>query len=213
MRKNLFAAVVAMGIMVPGVALAGIASSAHDFSDASGFDGDNWNSGNDQICQPCHTPHNAKTGIADAPLWNHESSISAYTLYSGFSIDHTPGAPAGISKLCLGCHDGTVALEDFGGVTTGIVMITGSKLVGTDLSGNHPISFTYSVASGADAEIYVGTTATPGGTIDSELLNNTDRMECSSCHDVHNTANGGLNSFLLRIDNANSALCLACHDK
>ena len=49
-----------------------------------------------------------------------------------------------------------------------------------------------------------------GGTISADLLNDSDKLECSSCHDVHNADS---NPHLLRIDNTGSALCLTCHDK
>src|SRR6185437_16726788 len=36
-----------------------------------------------QICQPCHTPHNAKI-LTDyvAPLWNHDLTTASYTMYT-----------------------------------------------------------------------------------------------------------------------------------
>ena len=40
-----------------------ITGSAHDFSTSS------WNYSG-EICQPCHTPHNAGLDVPDAPLWN-----------------------------------------------------------------------------------------------------------------------------------------------
>jgi predicted CXXCH cytochrome family protein len=37
------------------------------------------------------------------------------------------------------------------------------------------------------------------------------KLECASCHDVHNTfTNGGK---LLKVTAAGSAICIACHDK
>jgi len=60
-------------------------------------------------------------------------------------MDSTPGQPDGVSKLCLSCHDGTVALDSYGGVN-GSTIITGSALLGTDLSTSHPISMKYDAA-------------------------------------------------------------------
>jgi predicted CXXCH cytochrome family protein len=54
-------------------------------------------------------------------------------------------------------------------------------------------------------------TTTPsglGGTIDADMLF-TAKVECASCHDVHDS---GFPSLLV-MDNAASALCLTCHDK
>ena len=179
-----------------------IAGSDHDFSGAG------WSQG--QICIVCHTPHNADTSAVGAPLWNHEVSTATYTLYSSPTLDATVSQPAGASKLCLSCHDGTVAIDSFGG-NTGSVMISGDKLIGTDLTGSHPISFTYDASLAVtDGGLYDPGTASSGlgGTITEDLLFD-DSLECASCHDVHNSAD---NDDLLRINNAGSALCLTCHD-
>src|ERR1035437_3245254 len=73
-----------------------------------------------QICQPCHTPHNSDMTVIEAPLWNHKFTTATYQMYTGFQFG--PGglgygvtAPDGTSKLCLSCHDGSVALGAFGG--------------------------------------------------------------------------------------------------
>ena len=182
-----------------------ITGSAHDFS------GETWNT-TGEICIVCHTPHNAMTGIADAPLWNHQLSTATFTLYSTGTLDATMGQPDGSSKLCLSCHDGTVALENFGGITTGTTEITGDALIGTDLSNDHPVSFTYNTAlATADGELEDPSTGLSGlgGTIDDDMLIS-GKMQCSSCHDVHNTA--GINYMLLKSNSA-SALCLTCHIK
>jgi len=182
-----------------------ITGSAHDFS------GETWNT-TGEICIVCHTPHNAMTGIADAPLWNHQLSTATFTLYSTGTLDATMGQPDGSSKLCLSCHDGTVALENFGGITTGTTEITGDALIGTDLSNDHPVSFTYNTAlATADGELEDPSTGLSGlgGTIDDDMLIS-GKMQCSSCHDVHNTA--GINYMLLKSNSA-SALCLTCHLK
>lgn len=185
-----------------------IAGSAHDFS------GNAWS--NNEICIVCHTPHNAITLTSnDAPLWNHElTGVATYTLYTSPTLNATTAQPGGASLLCLSCHDGTVALENFGGTTGGTNFVTGSALVGdgSDLSGDHPISFTYDDAlAGADGGLYLPSTDPSGlgSTINADLLFG-GQMQCASCHDVHNAANI---LFLLRMDNTNSALCLTCHNK
>ena len=187
----------------------GITGSAHDFSGAG------WNA-TGEMCIVCHTPHNADITVAEAPLWNHEVTVATYTLYSSPTLDATDmGQPAANSKLCLSCHDGTVALENFGGTTTGTnFLVDGdAAFIGTDLSDDHPISFTYDAAlAGTDVGLWDPTTKTTGaggGTITNDWLFN-NQLQCASCHDVHNAANV---SFLLVKDNAASALCLTCHNK
>jgi predicted CXXCH cytochrome family protein len=186
-------------------ALAAIAGSAHDFSS------EGWSGG--QICLPCHTPHNADTSVPFSPLWNHEVTTATYQVYTSPTLDATVDQPTGVSKLCLSCHDGTVALDSYGGAT-GVEFITGDALLGTDMSNDHPISFTYDTNLAlTDGELFDPSTTASGlgGTIDADMLFD-GSLECGSCHDVHNTVNPG-NPHLLLIDNAASALCLTCHDK
>jgi len=184
-----------------------IVGSAHDFS------GQSWNT-TTEICIVCHTPHNADVSVADAPLWNHSlSAVATYTLYASGTMNSVPGQPDGSSKLCLSCHDGTVALENFGGVTSGTNFMTGGALVGTSLSNDHPISIDYDAALAlADGGLHNPATTSSGlgGTIAEDMLIS-GKMQCSSCHDVHNSAVG--TSSLLLKSNAASALCLTCHDK
>lgn len=181
-----------------------ITGSAHDFS---GF---TWSGG--EICIACHTPHNADGTVPNVPLWNHElSAVATYTLYSSNTLNATMGQPSGSSKLCLSCHDGTVALENFGGATGGITFVSTGN-VGTNISDDHPISFDYDDAlATADGELATPSSALSGlgGTIAADMLFG-GQMQCGSCHDVHNGE--GVTHLLLKT-NAASALCLTCHTK
>ena len=194
-----------------------ITNSAHDFS------ADGWSGG--RICIACHTPHNSDTTVSDAPLWNHEITASTFTMYARTSLDGViTGQPDGVSKLCLSCHDGTVALDSFGGAT-GTSSIPGTKNLGTDLSNDHPISITFNATTAAsdgglhnpvttNVTIGTGGTKTKTGSIDAVMLSN-GTVQCSSCHDVHNTFTvpGKVGEPLLKVSKAGSTLCLTCHDK
>ena len=181
--------------------------SAHDFSALSP---------RQELCVFCHTPHNADTTVTDAPLWNHEVSTKNFQVYNSPSLDATVGQPAGASRLCLSCHDGTVAVDSYGG-QTGVIFLGGDDAVGADeLANDHPISFTYNDALAAVDGGLNPPSSTPsslGGTIAQNLLLG-DQMECSSCHDVHNAdAAEAVNDSLLKISRVQSQLCLTCHDK
>lgn len=70
-----------------------------------------------EICVFCHTPHvSVPEAIAiQAPIWNRNLSTANYQLYDqtwsfSFRGQMNPGAPTGYSRLCLSCHDGTIAL-------------------------------------------------------------------------------------------------------
>ncbi len=185
-----------------------IVGSAHDFSTQS------WNTSG-EICICCHTPHNADLTVQDAPLWNHQVTTSTFQLYASptFNGAGTIGQPSGNSKLCLSCHDGTVALENYGTTTNGTHFISGGNNIGSDLRNDHPISFVYDASlANADPGLWDPTTHLSGigsGTIQQTMLFN-NKLECASCHDVHNST--GITSLLLK-SNAASALCLTCHNK
>ncbi|MBW2733766.1 MAG: cytochrome C [Deltaproteobacteria bacterium] len=202
------ALVVAGFVMLPLAAQAQITGSAHDFSDGSVF------TTGGEICVPCHAPHGNQNAAGNV-LWNHDTTVAAFTMYSNPSTltGSMNAAPGTTSLLCLSCHDGTVALDSFGGAA-GAVFATGGALVDTDLTNDHPIGVEYTAATAAtDGELVdpsvAGSSPLGAGTITADLLF-ADRVECASCHDVHNTAN---QAGLLHVSNAASALCLACHIK
>jgi predicted CXXCH cytochrome family protein len=215
-------AVMAAGLFWAGMASAGtISGSPHDFR--AGGISTGWAT-TTEICVVCHAPHDNPMGDgSETLLWNRNyATTSAYVTYANATMVANPGQPSGVSKLCLSCHDGTVAVDQFGGETEGVNFLTSSDAayVGTDLSNDHPISFDYPTtnASSGDPELYVKTTAMPaawGGSgtpsIDEAMLID-GKVECASCHDVHNT-NAVATTYLLLVSNTNSALCLTCHNK
>lgn len=195
----------------PGVITTTIAGSVHDFSSVQ------WNPYNatttlgGQICQPCHTPHNANLSVVDAPLWNHRFTTQTYQMYTGYEFG--PGGagygltvPNGTSKLCLSCHDGSVALGAFGS-QTGFAQMTSDARLGLNLKNDHPISFVFdSLQAG---EVWDKTHVYSGTKTVSSLLDGSSRVQCTSCHLVHSNPTG----YLLVMSNQGSALCLSCHIK
>jgi hypothetical protein len=154
----------------------GLKNSHHDFSGAL------W-SGN-EYCKPCHTPHNANMEVPGSPLWNHQVTDASFQLYSSPTLNSVPGQPMGNSKLCLSCHDGTVAIDNHSGFTGGTYYVTFGNL-STNLSDDHPISFAYNAALASnDAGLYNPASASSGlgGTIEEDLLQE-GNLECTSCHD------------------------------
>jgi len=154
-------------------------------------------------CSFCHTPHGALTGT---PLWSHKLSTAVYEIYQSSSLEAEIGQPTGSSKLCLSCHDGTVALtESIGSIAPGATyMIPGKANLGTDLSDDHPISFVYSPAlSARDPQIR------PAVTLPEHLkLDGSNELQCTTCHDPHDNRFG---NFLVT-PNDRSAMCISCHD-
>ncbi len=172
----------------------------------------------DEVCVFCHTPHGA---YQSRPIWNrnlaYQDGPTLYDLYGSSTLDSNVVRPTGASKLCLSCHDGTLAIGSLmnldaqrpasvpmaGGVTT---MPPGRTLLGTDLRNDHPISMTPNTA--VDPEIRL---PPPGDDVrlrEGSTPGVKDTVQCTSCHDPH------LASFKFLVkDNTRGAVCLTCHDK
>ncbi len=200
-----------------------ISGSAHDFS------GKGW--ADAQICKPCHTPHNALrvevNGYLAGRLWNHSLSASSQ-VYSTLAGDLTRDDALDVySLLCMGCHDGTVALDSYGGragsMFVGINNVAAPDpiggLIGIDLTDDHPVG-----AGGVwpDPEV---TYLRPRSTWENQTfggsrmgglrpmsINGEERLvvSCATCHEPHGRGNY---QGMLRIDNAGSQMCLVCHVK
>ena len=229
-------------LMTPAIVRAGILGSPHDFSAEA------WNvksSDQNSVCGTCHTPHHADSTVV--PLWAHATTTATFTMYNNANVPvadlqaTVDPQPAGPSKACLSCHDGTVAVNQYGGAVQGgsPVVITNSAKLGTDLTHTHPISLTYDnniagTGAGKDKWLFNPDTRqvlqpdnqpnfVTGNdmTVNGFLLNGSHRLECTSCHDVHNQEGTpfdiNLNPKLVKIVGTQagkgSLLCRSCHDK
>ncbi|UCD76570.1 MAG: hypothetical protein JSV91_06520 [Phycisphaerales bacterium] len=190
-------AAAAAGFALTG-AMAGIVGSGHDFSPYG------WSEF--KICKPCHTPHNADTSV-DAPLWNHELTTATYILYDSDTLHEEVEDPGPKSILCLSCHDGTVALDSFGG-NTGMTFIEGDALLGTDLSDDHPIGIEWSHQNPDVNCFNCHNPYDPDWERPLPFFDN--KMECLTCHEPHNQ--GQDPDYMLRLPILGSQLCLHCHN-
>lgn len=175
------------------------------------------------------------------PLWNrtlNDSTDTYFTMYSSptFNATYATGRPTGPSLLCLSCHDGVSTL---GGVLnysgdpitfnyknlSSFPYYADSKIMdlGQDLSNDHPISFEY------DTNLVNADKATNGDVVGLKLPSvvktenpslkfygsSKNRLECTTCHDAHDWGSDATPSKqpFLRMNNENSAMCLACHIK
>jgi hypothetical protein len=153
-----------------GLALAGpgVVNSSHDLRALQAV-----GQTNNQVCIYCHTPHKA----ADQNLiWNHSLGTGNYS----FSATGPFGAPGmsvtsagttlptsttafgtGPTKMCMSCHDGSVALgslNNIGDGASGTIVTTPGNLNGDThqiasvtggMGGNHPVAIPYPDATGA----------------------------------------------------------------
>jgi predicted CXXCH cytochrome family protein len=220
----------------------GIKQTSHDLS--SGGVGAAYDAGTaadptlDRVCIYCHAPHHSKKftdtdAVSYMPLWNHAvSTISSFETYTNGTdtpngLQHSLNAadtmtqPGSVSKLCLSCHDGSVAISTYGfspsGTTyTGNVMASGRIGIGLngDLKNHHPIGFVYDDVAAKDDEIAPSDSSLLGANVWGLTIGDLmwgGKMECSSCHDVHNTKNEG--SKFTWVQDTRSNLCLTCHLK
>jgi hypothetical protein len=240
------AAVIAFSGLMSGVAFAGgtpatgIAGSFHDMNAVAASVDDVYG----RSCVFCHTPHNADNTQLNAPLWNRAAGTLAVTPYSWVAPGNAAGGfditdpLVGPSRLCMSCHDGTVAYDSHGaaGATAGTSMLSGARAI-TDLAVTHPIGFQYDTAATARTatEIVPSTTGFITSAVTSTFDTNTRTgvtytnkkisdtlysgfMTCASCHDVHNTVNakpdaGHNYNYFLYAKQEGSAICLSCHVK
>ncbi len=162
-----------------------------------------------RICIFCHSPHGART---QAPLWNREDSVTTYLTYKSSTL--TPGIvsqPNGTTKLCLSCHDGTIALGSVVSLQSEIPMASGRRYLqsggghlGTNLQDDHPVSFSYAASKGGTGRGF----RAPSMIVPPVRLDSGGMVQCTSCHDPHKDMHG----MFLRADRRRSKICLSCHD-
>lgn len=206
-------AVAVTGLLLSSVASAQMATTAHDFR------GDLTGSGaTDQICVVCHAPHGNLNSEGDL-LWNRTvQTVGAYTPYSNTNgtIQGTISGPGATSLLCLGCHDGQVAVDNYGTIVGGNQPINGINFGGlaafdTDLSNDHPIGITYD-STGTTGDPELNDPSTTMGSNDIAYYLQNGAVECATCHDVHATDVVGTTPLLI-VTNVGSAICTTCHAK
>ena len=159
--------------------------------------------GNVSVCAYCHEVNEESGEVSDQ--LSRSKPISTFKLYESRMLDKKTTVPGSVSLHCLSCHDGVTPFDALSGSngTESNNMNTlypgSSAIMGDDLNNHHPVGAIFS--DKYDSEKF--TTITGAG-----LKVYDNRLECSSCHDVHGES--GFAGFL-RKDNVASSLCLTCH--
>ena len=161
-----------------------------------------------EICIFCHAPHNA---APQSPLWNRANPRTHYRIYESSTTDARIDQPSGPSKMCLSCHDGSMALGNVLSrpATHPIVMTQRTIPPGTtdltnDLSDDHPIGFRYDRSlANMDRQL-----REPEVVSVDLPLGAHGEMHCTTCHDPHNNELGAF----LRVTDQMGAICVSCHD-
>ncbi|MGA7288245.1 MAG: cytochrome c3 family protein [Terriglobales bacterium] len=166
-------------------------------------------------CQFCHAPHSGlnSNSLPNLPLWSQAlSTENNYILYSSPTLVNQEQEPilGSASNLCLSCHDGTVAPGTNVPYTN--LKMTGSMnsqdlFIGT-LAGIHPFNFKLPLNCTNDnllTSLCSGSTGNPAV----QLISG--NVQCNSCHNPHVQGIDPIAQNFLVMNNANSALCFACH--
>ncbi|MBI4697519.1 MAG: cytochrome C [Nitrospirae bacterium] len=198
-----------------------------------------------EVCVFCHIPHNASPAV---PLWNQTVSTAAYNMYNseylnraGYTVPSSLGAYPNTgyrSRLCLSCHDGTVAIGQvyilrgnrltspisMSGVTADNKMPASASNLGTNLTDDHPVAIIYDTSknitfpgSGNTRNMELNSTLPPINPKPYENVKlfspSPGYVECESCHDPHITYQKFLVIWNTNLATTISDLCDKCHTK
>lgn len=181
-----------------------VVSSKHDLSVTGG--GSIRAATETQVCVFCHVGHSRK------PLGDNRPDVRAdYVPYQSSTMrSQMPSSPTGASRVCLSCHDGTIAMGET--VASGTIQLLstapGGRLapdapsnLGTDLRRTHPVSF----SPVPDRRHHAPEGQAPA------RLDARGQVQCTSCHDPHSEKNDPVRGKFLLASNRYSVTCLACH--
>jgi hypothetical protein len=208
----------------------GVLGSVHDMRASAGAVDIG---GNDRVCAFCHTPHHAYQGTNPSdyyPLWSRQLDVQSFTPYASSTInaiDWAADIAIGPTRLCMSCHDGTIAPDQhYGniGVVAGLSenipgMGVGSTWMGgagvgagvAGLSNDHPVGFNYDTVA----------TGPASGNPDGALINSSGAQEDPWIRQASDllTYEGGPYSikvadrlFVDPSDGTRYMTCATCHD-
>ncbi len=181
--------------------------------------------GRARLCRVCHVPHDhlrAKDLVTRGLLWNRNLRGASYRIYRDDGLPETTASqPSGTSKMCLGCHDGTVASSIFERYASSRAYDTGYheiRLAGEEPEERvltHPISVVYD--SSRNENLRPKEESFGGSGLIEDVLEGGKVLQCSGCHDIHDQPGESVpGTHLLRMEQKPSqdgrrGLCHICH--
>ena len=217
----------------------GVNGSLHDMNFYAGYAGGEVPHSNmkqdvyNRVCVFCHTPHNAiviDEGQNPLPLWGNYLTVKPGVPYQWATpandtivIDQL----AGPSRLCMTCHDGTIAIDAHisnGGVgkaiqNNGTQVLSGDRAIGSgdsELNLTHPIGFSWSDAV-AKRNLPKGTTANQVDEIVTKDKMFATKIVASDVAGTYNTvtrnSNRTIDSVLYAKNGVHDIMtCATCHE-
>ncbi|QEM66779.1 cytochrome C [Geobacter sp. FeAm09] len=226
MRKQILTALVFGALGVASAALAapgdGVLNSPHNMTTYGYTDS------NGRVCAFCHTPHHAatSTNVSDyLPLWSRATDTTVFTTaYASSTInaaelqETTSDKAIGPTRLCMSCHDGTIAPDQHYGNTGTAAMLTGDNFptlgngagvgAGTaGLSNDHPVGFSYT-----DVAVGPATGSPSASDISAATANQDPWIRQASVTYTGNTYNITVQDRLYFSNGKSYMTCATCHD-
>lgn len=168
-----------------------------------------------RVCIFCHSSHNASK---EGPLWNHQTTTPGkFVTYNRATMTGKPDQPNGATKLCLSCHDGTIAVGALRSEPEPVVMknvgskgeipVSRKSRIGTDLSGTHPVSIKYQQGSALSTDHLRWPPVDPEGIVGVDA---NGYVQCTACHDPHNDSKSERYPFWNKA--TFDEVCNVCHE-
>lgn len=167
------------------------------------------------LCLGCHDGKTAMNVMHNSPVSGPSAAGAGYPAGSQW-VATAAGASTPVVMNALGTYDffsGTYGPS----MSIGMGAASGDTTSGTNLTDDHPIGFSYSavLSESSTGLNSIATVNTKSGS-SVRFFGTSQKVECSTCHDPHVdysvSGNPLLKPFLV-MSNAQSALCLACHNK
>jgi len=127
-----------------------------------------------------------------------------------------PDQPNGATKLCLSCHDGTIAVGALHGAAAPVAMENvgdrgqipehRKSNIGTDLSGTHPVSVKFEQSAALSVDHLRWPPVDPENRVGVDA---NGFVQCTSCHDPHDNSRSDRYPFWNK--RTFSEVCEVCH--
>jgi len=143
------------------------------------------------------------------------TNAANFNTYKRSTLTGRPEQPNGSTKLCLSCHDGTIAVGAVRGLINPIAMagvnnngsipLDRKSNFGSDLAGTHPVSLKFSQSTALTSKHlkWPLSPAEKKGFLDADGY-----VQCTSCHDPHHSQS---EKYPFWKRTTFSEVCLACH--